>query len=211
MKTTRIGILALQGDISEHVTILENAAEKRGIPIEVPEIKKSTDLDGLNGLIIPGGESTTMTRLMGNMEGKSILHLKSRIQEMANNGLPIFGICAGAILLAKNVLDRPSDAQHPGTLDLMDVTILRNAYGRQQESFETSLLMPNFGETHIPGVFIRAPIIQKVNNDVEVLGSLEKDPVLVKQGNLLAATFHPELTDDLRIVDYFLNMCESYS
>lgn len=207
----RIGVLALQGDVSEHVTYLEAAAKDRNFSLEITKIKKPAALGDLHGLVIPGGETTTMSRLLEEETGGTVSPLKSKIQKMAKAGIPIFGVCAGAVLLAKEILDRPSDTSCRSILDLLDATILRNAYGRQKESFETELTIPAFGDQPITGVFIRAPQIQQVGEPVEVLGHLDTTPVVIRQGNLLATTFHPELTNDYRIAEYFLNMCLSAS
>lgn len=209
MKKLRIGILALQGDVSEQVIHLNAAAKNRDFSLGINKIKKPNELAGLHGLVIPGGESTTMACLVNGKTKNGTSPLKSRIQEIAKEGLPIFGVCAGAILLANTILNQPSDGEHQAVLDLLDATILRNAYGRQKESFETLLSMPMFGDQPIPAVFIRSPRIQQVGNDVEVLGYMDNNPVLIKQKNLLAATFHPELTEDYRITNYFLDMCEN--
>ncbi|MHA2272714.1 MAG: pyridoxal 5'-phosphate synthase glutaminase subunit PdxT [Candidatus Hodarchaeales archaeon] len=209
MKKLRLGILALQGDVSEHVTHLNAAAKSRDYSLEINKIKKPSQLAGLNGLVIPGGESTTMACLINGETKNGTSPLKSRIQEMANDGLPIFGVCAGAILLANTILNRPSDGKQQVILNLLEATILRNAYGRQKESFETLLSIPMFGDQPIPAVFIRAPRIEQVGNKVEVLGHMDNNPVLIKQDNLLAVTFHPELAKDYRIANYFLDMCET--
>lgn len=209
MKKIRIGILALQGDVSEHLFHLNGAAKSENYSLEINKIKKSSQLAGIHGLVIPGGESTTMACLMDGKTKDSTSLLKSRIQEMANDGLPIFGVCAGVILMANTVLNQPSDSKQQAVLKLLEATILRNAYGRQKESFETHLSMPMFGDQPIPAVFIRAPRIEQVGNNVEVLGHMDNSPVLIKQNNLLAATFHPELTKDYRITNYFLEMCEN--
>ncbi|MFW9917035.1 MAG: pyridoxal 5'-phosphate synthase glutaminase subunit PdxT [Candidatus Thorarchaeota archaeon] len=209
MNKLRIGILALQGDVSEHVIHLKAAAKSRNYSLEINKIKKPSQLAGLQGLVIPGGESTTMACLINGDPKDSTSPLKSRIQEMANDGLPIFGVCAGAILLANKVLNQPSDGKQQAVLNLLEATVLRNAYGRQKESFETHLSMPMFGDQPIPAVFIRAPRIEQVGDKIEVLGHMDNSPVLVKQDNLLAATFHPELTKDYRITNYFLDMCEN--
>ncbi|MFC1647498.1 pyridoxal 5'-phosphate synthase glutaminase subunit PdxT [Patescibacteria group bacterium] len=167
----RIGVLALQGDFIEHINILYK------LGVETCEVRTKEDLKGLNGLIIPGGESTTMNLLIGEIK-------------TAAKKLPIFGTCAGAILLA----------QH----GFMDIEIERNAYGSQLDSFEDEF---EFNDHKVHGIFIRAPKIKSVGPDVEVLArNSRKDIVFVRQGKYLAATFHPELTDNTKIHEYFLKM-----
>ena len=186
----RIGVLALQGAFAEHIAILRN------LGVETTPVRLPYQLVGLDGLIIPGGESTSITRLMLSYD------LIREIGNLAKNGLPILGTCAGMIVLAKELLD---DSIQP--LAVMDIKVSRNAFGRQRESFETELSIPVLGEEPFPGVFIRAPLIEQVNSEVEILARLADDTIVaVRQGKLLACAFHPELTDDLRLHKYFLNI-----
>ena len=186
----KIGVLASQGAFAEHIAKLRQL-EVEAVPVRLPE-----ELEGLDGLIIPGGESTSIGRLMRDYQ------LTEEIRDQAKKGLPVFGTCAGMILLAKT----NSDA-YPGPLGLMDITIRRNAFGRQKESFETELSVPALGETPFPGVFIRAPLIEQANGQVEILARLAGGTmVAARQGKLLALAFHPELTDDLRFHRYFLDI-----
>ena len=186
----KIGVLALQGAFAEHLTILRNL-EVDTTPVRLPH-----QLVGLDGLIIPGGESTSITKLMLSYD------LMREISNLAQNGLPILGTCAGMIVLAKELLD---DSIQP--LAVMDIKVRRNAFGRQRESFETELSIPVLGEEPFPGVFIRAPLIEQVNSEVEILARLaDSTTVAVRQEKLLACAFHPELTDDLRLHKYFLNI-----
>lgn len=188
-----IGILALQGDFAEHRQALER------VGVATREVRLPADLDGLHGLVIPGGESTTISRLMLAYD------LMEPVRALARSGRPIWGTCAGAILLAARVpdLDRP-------TLGLMDVGIRRNAFGRQVDSFEADLPVPALGEPPFHAVFIRAPVIQDVGPDVEVLARLDNGAVVAaRQDQLLATAFHPELTDDLRFHRYFVGMAEA--
>jgi 5'-phosphate synthase pdxT subunit len=184
----KVGILALQGAFAEHSMILDNL-HVEAVPVRLP-----SDLNGLSAIIIPGGESTTMKKLLVTYG------LIEPIKELAQQNFPILGTCAGLILLAKKVLD--SDL---GPLEIMDIEVQRNAYGRQVDSFETELSFPSLGEESFRGVFIRAPVIQKVEAGVETLCRLNGHAVAVKQGNMLACSFHPELTDDLRLHKYFLD------
>ena len=187
----RVGILALQGDFDAHAKAVERAG---GAPTLV---RSAGDLEGLDGLIIPGGESTTMLKL---------LHEENLIEPLRNFGRlrPIFGTCAGAILLANEV---SSPAQE--SLGLMDIAVERNAYGRQIDS-RVVALQPEaeFEQRTAPGkleaVFIRAPIVRKVNGNARVLAEYDGDPVLIEQGRNLVATFHPELTRDDRVHRLFL-------
>ena len=186
----KVGVLALQGSFIEHIDIL------RKLGVEAPPIRLPHELDTVDGLIIPGGESTTMLRLMESFG------LIQPIREMARDGLPIWGTCAGMILLAKSVSNYEMD-----TLGLMDATVSRNAFGSQIDSFETDLEIPLVGEEPFHAVFIRAPIIEEAKLGVEILSRLPDGTIVViKQNRLLACAFHPEFTDDLRFHSYFLNM-----
>jgi 5'-phosphate synthase pdxT subunit len=184
-----IGILGMQGNVEEHANMLKK------LKTRVKIIKKPGDIKGLDGMIIPGGESTTILPLLK----------KYKIdKEIKKANLPIFGTCAGAIILAKEILNMAQD-----TLKLMDTSVERNGYGRQVESFESDLEIPDLGNAPLRGVFIRAPIIKRAGKDVRVLAKQNGDPVLVREGKFLAATFHPELTDDTRVHEYFLNLVEN--
>jgi len=186
----RIGVLATQGAFAEHIATLEK------LEVEALSVRLPSELKGVDGLIIPGGESTSISRLMANY------NLASEIKSQVKSGLPIFGTCAGMILLAKKLLD--SDAE---PLGLMDIAVRRNAFGRQVDSFETELTIPVLGEKPFPAVFIRAPIIEQANSKVEILAKLNNSAsVAARQGKLLASAFHPELTSDLRFHQYFLNI-----
>ncbi len=186
----RIGVLALQGAFIEHTAVLKK------LGVEAVEVRLPGELKGLDGLIIPGGESTSISKLMLDY------NLVSEIRNLAESGLPIFGTCAGMILLAKEISD--SDVE---PLGLMDITVRRNAFGRQKDSFETELAIPALGEKPFPCVFIRAPIIERANSNVEILAKLDNGTsVATRQGRLLASAFHPELTDDLRFHQYFLDI-----
>jgi len=186
----RIGVLAVQGAFAEHIAILHKL-EVEALPVRLP-----SEIKGLDGLIIPGGESTSITRLMLDY------NLVSEIKDLAKNSLPIFGTCAGMILLAKEILEPNVEP-----LGLMDITVKRNAFGRQKDSFEAELHIPVLGEKPFPAIFIRAPVIKQANNMVEILTRLNNGNIAAaRQGNLLASTFHPELTDDLRFHQYFLSI-----
>jgi 5'-phosphate synthase pdxT subunit len=186
----RVGVLALQGTFIEHINSL------RQLGVDAPPIRVRGELDTLDALVIPGGESTTMLRLMESFE------LIQPIREMARDGLPIWGTCAGVILLAKHVSNYEME-----TLGLMDTKVRRNAFGSQVDSFEAHLKIPLVGEEPFHAVFIRAPIIEEAEPPVEVLSCLPDGAIVaVRQDRLLACVFHPEFTDDLRFHRYFLNM-----
>lgn len=184
-----VGVLALQGDVIEHVRVLE------GLGARATEVRVPLDLERVDGLIIPGGESTTIGKLMVRYG------LDRAIPARVRTGLCVYGTCAGMILLAHTVR-----GGEPPLLRLMDITVLRNAYGRQVDSFETDLEIPALGTLPARAVFIRAPIIEETGPAVEVLASLDGRPVLVRQGGLLASSFHPELSPDGRVHRYFLDM-----
>jgi 5'-phosphate synthase pdxT subunit len=182
-----IGVLAIQGDFAMHAKMLERI----GAPYKL--VKHAWELTEVGGLIMPGGESTTMLKFFSN-EG-----MGEAIKEFVAAGKPVFGTCAGAILLAKEVLNPAQER-----LGLLDITIERNAYGRQVDSSVRQGECPELSPRRVEMVFIRAPIIRRVGERVRVLGRCEGLPVLVEQGNILAATFHPELTEDETVHQYFV-------
>jgi pyridoxal 5'-phosphate synthase pdxT subunit len=183
-----IGILALQGAVREHAASLSQAG---AIPVPV---KQTEQLSGLDGLIIPGGESTTIGKLMTKYG------FIDAIKDLADQGLPIYGTCAGLILVAKRISEGT-----PPWLGLMDIEARRNAFGRQQESFETPLDIKTF-DRPFTGVFIRAPWIEAVGSEVTVLAEYDGRIVMAEEKNFLVTAFHPELTDDARVHEYFINM-----
>lgn len=185
----RIGVLALQGDVAEHARII------RSCGAEAQEVRTPGDLQGVDALIMPGGESTTIGMLMRRCG------LDEAIRDRARDGLPILGTCAGAILLA-----RQASGGRPLLLELMDIAVARNAYGRQRESFETDLSIPEVSASPIRVAFIRAPVIEEVGTGVQVLAERDGCPVLVRQDRLLAATFHPEILDQSALHRYFIGM-----
>jgi 5'-phosphate synthase pdxT subunit len=186
----KIGVLASQGAFVEHIAIL------RQLKVEALPVRLPRELIGLDGLIIPGGESTAISKLM------LTYNLMTEVRNLANNGLPIFGTCAGMILLASGISDPDVES-----IGIMDITVSRNAFGRQKESFETELSIPVLGRKPFPGVFIRAPVIKQANSKVEILARLvDGVGVAARQGKLLASAFHPELTRDLRFHQYFLDI-----
>jgi len=189
----RIGVLALQGAFIEHINVLRRLGVE-ALPVRLPD-----ELNGLDGLIIPGGESTTALNLMHSF------NLFEPLKELAQAGLPILGTCAGIICLAKKVSN--SINHDMPTLAVMDITVRRNAFGRQVDSFETELEMPALGGEPFPAVFIRAPIIESAEPPVEILARLPDGTIVAaRQGKLLVTAFHPELSHDLRIHRYFLEI-----
>lgn len=178
----KIGVLALQGDFGEHLAIL------RSIGVESVEVRLPEDLRGISGLILPGGESTTMRRLIARWG------LGEPILDLARRGAPLFGTCAGMIVLSKEILD----GEEP-VLPLLDVAVRRNAFGRQLDSFEADVAVPVLGDQPVHAVFIRAPIVERVGPDVSVLATLDDGRIVaVRERNLIATAFHPELAGEPR-------------
>jgi len=195
---TTIGVLALQGDFEEH----ESALKRLGVAVR--QVRSAEDLRGLHGLIIPGGESTTFCRLMEDF------NLYAPVGAFVNAGAPVWGTCAGMIVLARHV----SDLDFP-TLEALDIEVLRNAYGRQVDSFESDVDVPALGIEPFHAVFIRAPVVASVGPGVEVMATVRselagrEEPVAVRQGAVMATSFHPELTNDLRFHSYFVSLVRS--
>jgi len=183
-----IGVLAVQGDVREHVSVLDR------LGTETRRVLRPEHLEGLSGIVFPGGESTAMWRLIdhGGLAGS--------LSEALRGGLPALGTCAGMILLAREITN-----WHERYLEIMDIAVERNASGRQVDSFERVISCDGLGT--LPAVFIRAPYVRRLGTGVKVLGSMGDLPVLVREGNWLAASFHPELTGDTRVHGYFLDMC----
>ncbi|GIS68346.1 MAG: pyridoxal 5'-phosphate synthase subunit PdxT [Chloroflexota bacterium] len=189
----KIGILAVQGDFAEHKLMLTN------LDIDAVEIRLPEQLEDIDGLIIPGGESTTIAQLL------DIFDIKNSIITKAKSGMPIGGTCAGMIMLANSLTDK-----RPTPLKLMNTVVSRNAFGRQIDSFEETIEIKAIGHPKYRGIFIRAPMFIQIGEGVEVLGKLNDDnPVLVREKNLLASSFHPELTPDTRIHEYFIKMVKN--
>jgi 5'-phosphate synthase pdxT subunit len=185
-----IGVLAVQGDFAEHCHVL------RSVGVTATEARLPKHLEGLDGLIIPGGESTTLSRLM------SLYELREPVAEMAKRGKAVWGTCAGMIMLANEITE-----EDPVPLGLMDVGVQRNAFGRQVDSFEQDLHIKALGTREYHAIFIRAPVIIRVGDPVDILAALpDGRPVAVQQGNMLATSFHPELTADARVHRYFVSL-----
>ncbi len=192
--TPTIGVLALQGDFAEHIAIL------RALGVEAVEVRLPAQLLTLDALIIPGGESTTITRLL------DIYEMREPLKRLGADGLPIWGTCAGAIVLAKQAtdLDRPN-------LALMDIAVRRNAFGRQVDSFEEDLRIEGFGDAPFHAVFIRAPVIDSAGSSVDVLATLPDGTIVAaREGHLIATSFHPELTGDTRFHAKLIEMARAH-
>lgn len=187
-----VGVLALQGAFASHQQRLAD------LGVITRQVRTPADLATVDALVMPGGESTTMSRLLVTSG------LFDDVQQRLDGGMPVFGTCAGMILLSSDVLDGRADQRSFGTLD---ITVRRNGYGRQVDSFETELDVPSFGEGAAPfhGVFIRAPKVVRVGTDVDVLAEYEGSPVLLRRGPVTVASFHPELAHDHRLHAQFLN------
>ena len=186
----KIGILAIQGDVQEHTLVLNQ------IGVEVAEVRLPDELDGLDGLIIPGGESTTIIQLI------DLYGLRNPLISKIQSGMPTGGTCAGRIVLAGSLID-----ERPDPLHLMDIEVSRNAFGAQVDSFESFISVKHIGDSKIRAVFIRAPVVTKVGKNVEIMAKLDNGiPVCVRDQNMLATAFHPELTEDNRIHQYFVDL-----
>ena len=200
MTECNVGILALQGDVTENFMATMAALHDAGIDATVSQVKTPDQISKLDGLIIPGGESTMMGQL--SMVNGAINALK----ELIDGGTPVFGICAGMILLSKNSKDRVMGSTEQPLLDMLDVDIERNSFGRQKDSFQAEISLDPIGISSFQGVFIRAPAILNSGSDVTVLSKFNEKIIAVKQGNILATSFHPELTQDISLHKHFVEM-----
>ena len=198
-----IGVLALQGDFAEHILKL------RELGAIATEVRRSSDLEDIDGLIIPGGESTTNAKLEAvishissrTTSHKSQISVFDAIKQKAKSGMPVWGTCMGSILLATDI-----EGSMQGRIGLMDISVKRNAFGPQRESSEIALSIPELGVEPFPGVFIRAPLFLKAGKKVKILSKLGEGFVMAREENLLATAFHPEITADNRVHQYFLQM-----
>ena len=193
MVRLKIGVLSLQGGVIEHINHIHQLGH------EGVEIKKLEDFKGIQGIILPGGESTTIGKLL--RERNMLMTLREKI----TSGLPVWGTCAGMILLAKYI-----EESSVGHLKVMDIKVKRNAYGSQIHSFKRNVVINEISSEPIPLVFIRGPLITEVFNDVKIICTVDDKIVAVKQNNMFATSFHPELTDNLEFHKYFVNMCKEY-
>ena len=185
-----VGVLAIQGDFAEHIAVLNRLCA------DTVEVRLPRDLENVEALIMPGGESTTFSHLM------ELYELRGPIKELASSGIPIWGTCAGMIMMARELTE-----QKPTPIGLMDIQVTRNAFGRQVDSFEQDVEIAALGHDLFHAVFIRAPVVVSVGENVDILARLDDGrPVAVRQGTLLATAFHPELTEDTRLHRYFLDL-----
>lgn len=186
-----IGVLSLQGGVIEHLKHIEALGHK------AVEVKKSSELEDIDGLILPGGESTTIGKLLKDT------NILEPLKEKINGGLPVWGTCAGMILLARKI-----EAYNNSYLNAIDITVRRNAYGSQIDSFETEAVIPEVSDSKVPLVFIRAPFITALGEGIKSIFQLEGNVVAARSKNILVTSFHPELTENLDFHRYFLNMCK---
>lgn len=204
MKQVQIGILAIQGDIEENLAATSLALKELGVEGRSVPVKYADEISKVDGLILPGGESTvigTLAKLSGTTQS-----IKDRI----NEGMPIMGTCAGMIMLAKRAYDKVVGETKQQLLNVLDITVERNAFGRQGDSFEAELKIPLIGNENFRGVFIRAPVVTEMKNGVDAVASLNNRVVAVKQGNIIGTSFHPELSRDIRMHKYFANLVIDY-
>ena len=192
---TKVGVLALQGDFAEHGELLKRCGA------EVVFVKKAADLRDVEGLVIPGGESTTIAKLTGNTSDPVF----DTIIKRAHEGMPVYGTCMGLIFLARNI-----EGSAQGRLALMDITVRRNAFGPQKYSREEWADIAELGDEPVPLVFIRGPIILSAGSQVKVFARVEEGIVMCRQDNFLATAFHPEITEDVRVHKYFMSMVHEY-
>ena len=198
-----VGVLAIQGDVQENLISTQKALDDLGIDGTVTDVKTADDVAKLDGLIIPGGESTTIGQL--SLVNSSLKVMKEKIE----NGMPILGICAGMIMLAKTADDRVVGNTNQPLLDLLDIKLERNSFGRQRESFEAEVSMDAIDIPKFNGVFIRAPSVSESSSDVEVLAKFNEKIVAIKKGNIIGTSFHPELTTDVSLHKYFVNLVKN--
>ena len=195
-----VGVLSVQGDVQENLLSTKSAIDELGIDAKVIDVRKPEEISQLDGLIIPGGESTTIGQL--SLVNGSLKEIKQKVE----SGMPVLGICAGMVLLANNASDKVVGKTEQPLFDFLDISLERNSFGRQRESFEANISMDSIGISNFNGVFIRAPTITTASNDIEVLAKLNEKIVAIKKGNIVGTSFHPELTEDLAIHKYFVNL-----
>ena len=198
-----VGVLAIQGDVQENLISTNKALEELGIEGKAVDVKTADDVSKLDGLIIPGGESTTIGQL--SLVNSSIRVIKEKIE----GGMPVLGICAGMILLAKTANDRVMGKTGQPLLDLVEIKLERNSFGRQKESFEAEISMDSIKIPKFNGVFIRAPSVSEISSEVEVLAKFNEKIVAIKKGNIIGTAFHPELTSDISLHKFFVNLVKN--
>lgn len=195
-----VGVLSIQGDVQENILLSKSAIDELGLNGNVVDVRTPEEISQLDGLIIPGGESTTIGHL--SLVNGSLKVMKEKIQ----SGMPVLGICAGMIMLSNTAKDRIVGKTDQPLLDILDIKLERNSFGRQKESFESNISMDSINIPKFNGVFIRAPSVSDVGFDVEVLSKFNERIVAVKKGNVIGTAFHPELTDDTALHKYFINL-----
>lgn len=198
--TVTIGVLAIQGDVAENIRATQNALNEIGLDGKVIPVKTPDEISKINAIIIPGGESTTIGQL--SLVNGSLKMLKEKIE----SGMPTLGICAGMIMLSKTADDKVIGKTDQPLLDLLDIKLERNSFGRQKDSFEAKISLEPLNIPDYSGVFIRAPSISEVGQDVEVLSKLNQQIIAIKKDNIIATSFHPELTQDSSLHKYFVNL-----
>jgi len=199
-----IGILAIQGDVQENIASAKKALEELKVDGNIVDVKTSDDIQKLDGLIIPGGESTTIGQL--SLVNSSLKVIKEKIAK----GMPVLGICAGMILLSKSADDRVLGKTNQPLLEVLDIKLERNSFGRQHESFETDVSMDSISIPKFHGVFIRAPSVSDTGSGVQVLAKFNEKIVAVKKDNIIGTAFHPELTPDASLHKYFINLVKEF-
>ena len=195
-----IGVLSIQGDVQENLLSVQAAVDELGIDGKVIDVRTPEEISKIDGLVIPGGESTTIGQL--SLVNGSLKILKEKIQ----NGMPVLGICAGMIMLSNTANDRIVGKTDQPLLDIFDIKLERNSFGRQKESFESDISMDSINIPKFNGVFIRAPSVSDVGSDVEVLSKFNDRIVAIKKDNVIGTAFHPELTEDTSLHKYFVNL-----
>ena len=195
-----VGILAIQGDVAENILATKTALDELNLDGTVQSVKTPDEISKLDGLIIPGGESTTIGQL--SLVNSSLKKIKEKIE----GGMPVLGICAGMIMLSKIADDRIVGKTNQPLLEYFDFTLERNSFGRQRESFEAEISMNSIGIANFNGVFIRAPTVTDAGSDIEILSKFDEKIVAVKKGNVIGTSFHPELTPDVSLHKYFVNL-----
>ncbi|BDQ30216.1 MAG: pyridoxal 5'-phosphate synthase glutaminase subunit PdxT [Nitrosopumilus sp.] len=198
-----VGVLSIQGDVQENLLSVKAAIDELGIDGKVLGVKTPEEISKLDGLIIPGGESTTIGQL--SLVNGSLKVLKEKIE----NGMPVLGICAGMIMLSNSASDRIIGETDQPLLNILDIKLERNSFGRQKESFEADVSLDSIGIPKFTGVFIRAPSVSDVGSDVEILSKFNDRIIAVKKGNVIGTSFHPELTKDFSLHKYFINLVKS--
>ncbi|MGD1839268.1 MAG: pyridoxal 5'-phosphate synthase glutaminase subunit PdxT [Nitrososphaeraceae archaeon] len=205
MTTFNIGVLGIQGDIEENIISTQKALNKLNMTGNIFPVKYYQDLLNLDSLIIPGGESTVISSLL-SIDSKFQNLLKDKISE----GIPVLGTCAGMILLAKHAYDKITGDVKYQSLDVLDVVVERNSFGRQHDSFEVNLDIPMLGTNYFKGIFIRAPVVTKIGNKVDIIASIHDKIVAVKQNNLIGTSFHPELSNDFRFHEFLIKETKKF-